>query len=61
MRCLDCRMEGTANTAVGLCVTCGAAVCQDHVRIAAGSRRGPLLGPLNSQTRTVRCRQCGHG
>ncbi|MEU3657906.1 DUF2180 family protein [Streptomyces sp. NPDC032161] len=61
MHCLDCRMQGTVNTAVALCVTCGAAICQDHVKLAAGSRRGPLLGPLNSQAREVRCRQCGQG
>ncbi|MFF9352349.1 DUF2180 family protein [Streptomyces sp. NPDC014734] len=45
MHCLDCRMQGTVNTAVALCVTCGAAICQDHVELAAGSRRGLRFPP----------------
>jgi hypothetical protein len=63
MRCLDCRTKDPAAPAVGVCLTCGAAVCADHAEItgtADGARRGPLLGaPLRTVRRTVRCRTCG--
>ncbi|MFF9322910.1 DUF2180 family protein [Streptomyces sp. NPDC014735] len=60
MHCLDCHTQGVANTAVALCLDCGAAVCEDHARITTGVRRGPLLGPpYGPPTRSVRCRVCG--
>ncbi|MFE0489212.1 DUF2180 family protein [Streptomyces griseoaurantiacus] len=63
MQCLDCRTKDLAVPAVGICRTCGAAVCDDHAAItqtADGARQGPLLGtPRRSVRRTVRCRTCG--
>ncbi|MDQ0784841.1 flavin reductase (DIM6/NTAB) family NADH-FMN oxidoreductase RutF [Streptomyces sp. B3I7] len=63
MQCLDCRTKDLAAPAVGVCLTCGAAVCADHAEItetADDARRGPLTGtPQRSTRRAVRCRTCG--
>ncbi|MFI2380199.1 DUF2180 family protein [Streptomyces sp. NPDC018964] len=59
MQCLDCRRQDAATTAVGVCLACGAAVCDAHAHITADGRQGPLSGAPRRFTRTVRCHTCG--
>lgn len=33
MQCLDCTTTGTPSPAIGICTTCGAAVCRGCVRV----------------------------
>ncbi|GAB3366129.1 DUF2180 family protein [Amycolatopsis echigonensis] len=37
MHCLDCSLANETRPAVGICTTCGAAVCRDCVRVGHNS------------------------
>lgn len=60
MRCLECHAEGRDSNAVGVCRTCGAAVCAHHVQTVTRSvRHGSLVGtPGEHQERTLLCPVC---
>ncbi len=61
MNCLDCTInERPPTPAVGICVSCGAAVCAGCARLEG--RPVPQLAtvgnPLRGQTRAVSCVSC---
>ncbi|QRV39186.1 DUF2180 family protein (plasmid) [Streptomyces californicus] len=60
MHCLECHAEGHDSNAVGVCHTCGAAVCAHHVRTVTRSvRHSSLVGtPGERQERTLLCPVC---
>ncbi|MFE4258066.1 hypothetical protein [Streptomyces sp. NPDC056883] len=63
MNCLTCRTEaGHTHPAEGVCRSCGAAVCGDHLRIVRQERTVPM-GLGTSRVRTVaavHCTGCRH-
>ncbi|WP_079166813.1 DUF2180 family protein [Streptomyces oceani] len=60
MHCLDCHGQGKTGDAVGVCQSCGAAVCEQHAHLGVRRvRRGPLMGaPLETEVRKVLCSGC---
>ncbi|MFG3255308.1 DUF2180 family protein [Streptomyces sp. NPDC048172] len=61
MRCLECREQKNQRDAIGVCQSCGAAVCASHAVIGTRRvRRGPRFGsPDEAEVRKVQCGACG--
>ncbi|MYW93763.1 DUF2180 family protein [Amycolatopsis rubida] len=62
MHCLDCVLEGQTRPAVGICTSCGAAVCRDCVRVGRHLTRhvtGFSSADLSAtETRQLACPTC---
>ncbi|MEU9244417.1 DUF2180 family protein [Streptomyces sp. NPDC048385] len=60
MHCVECHTQGAQTPAVGVCRSCGAAVCAEHARLTSEEeRRRPLTGaPQFAASRTVMCPGC---
>ena len=62
MRCLDCRINGRDRPAVGICTNCGAAVCEECVRIGRQEHThttGFSSAELSlTETRQLACPEC---
>ncbi|MFD5204149.1 DUF2180 family protein [Streptomyces sp. NPDC058375] len=60
MHCLECPAEGRDGDAVGVCHTCGAAVCAHRIRTVTRSvRHGSLVGtPGERPEGTLLCPVC---
>ena len=65
MNCYDCAANGAAQSAVGICALCGAAVCSDHgvmqslpqFRQSSGGIGGPTVRVEHARRRLV-CADC---
>ena len=61
MNCLDCTINGRpAAPAIGVCTSCGAAVCARCARLEDRAVRQPATvgNPLRGHTRAVSCVSC---
>lgn len=60
MYCLDCSTDGRTSNAVGVCTTCGAGVCAEHLELDTHVTK-PHTGVGASheyRTRAVTCAAC---
>jgi hypothetical protein len=60
MNCYDCAIRGRIETAVVVCLRCGAGVCADCVRSRSRSldEHGALGASHPDETRTMLCTPC---
>jgi hypothetical protein len=60
MNCYDCQHAGRTTPAVAVCVSCGAALCAECVRIESEEhdRTVTLGNPTHHRTRALMCTAC---
>ena len=62
MNCFDCAVRGQTETAVAVCVRCGAGVCADDVQSHPRSldQHATLGAAHGGETRTLLCASCAN-
>jgi hypothetical protein len=60
MNCFDCQARGVVTAAVGVCVSCGAAVCAECLRTRQKrlEQHATVGNPLTATTRELLCVSC---
>lgn len=60
MNCLDCSADNRATGAVGVCTTCGAGVCHEHLTLDTHqiSQHTGVGSARHFSTRAVTCSEC---
>ncbi len=60
MNCLDCSNRDQRTDAVGVCTTCGAGVCRDHLALDTHvlSQHTGMGAARHFSTRAVTCAEC---